>query len=599
MAAPPSAFLRLWQSATTPHASIKDAHARSRAQVLSTILLVSAALDLLFALIVIPAVYGRANLLTRPDWLLPASAFPMSVIFWLISRGPRPRIASIGISVFAVVAIWSRIVVMLHQLPDSRELVRTLAPLVLAQLFVGTFLPFRYSLRIGFANLLGLALLPLLAFHIPVAETIGTSILFAAATATILATAWLHRRDLQVIRKEEGDRLAAEEALERSRRLEALGRLAGGIAHDFNNMLTSILARLDSARARKPSQAIARELDGIEAAAERAAALVRRLLDHGRPRQPKTGPIDFGRLAHETAELVQPSLPVGVRLELDAPIDRFLGRGDSDQLAQTLVNLLGNARDALSEYLGEGRVLLRVGDPPPDLQLPASVAGKPLICIEVSDDGPGFPPDILKHLFEPFFTTKSPGKGTGLGLWNCLGTVQAHGGELLADNAPQGGARLRLLIPRLEAESSLPVPTPPSPSPSAPPPSPAGSRHPRILLVDDEETIREHGALALRDAGFDVVLAGSGEKALDRFEMEPTSYDLVVLDLSLPGISGREVCAQILKGYPSQRILVVTGYELGTGTSEPEVPGAMGHVLKPFRMATLVTEVRRLCALPT
>jgi DNA-binding response OmpR family regulator len=156
-----------------------------------------------------------------------------------------------------------------------------------------------------------------------------------------------------------------------------------------------------------------------------------------------------------------------------------------------------------------------------------------------------------------------------------------------------------MLLPRIEAEASPPVQTPPDPLVSGKPQRSPGEHHLRILLVDDEETIREHGALALREAGFEVVLAGSGEKALDRFEAEPASYDLVVLDLSLPGISGREVCAQILKSSPSQRILVVTGYELGTGASEPEVPGALGHVLKPFRMSSLVTEVRRLCALPT
>jgi len=595
--AEPSAFHRFWQSATQPHPSLKDAHARSRAQVLSTILLLSAALDLLFALIVIPAVYGRAGLFLRPDWLLPAAAFPVSVGLWLVSRGPRPRIAAIGISIFAVAATWGRILLMLHELPDSRELVRTLAPLVLAQLFVGTFLPFRYSLRIGMANICGLALLPLLAFHIPVAETIGTGLLFAIATGTILATSWLHRRDLQMLRKEENDRLLAEEALERSRRLEALGRLAGGIAHDFNNMLTSILARLDSARARKPAQAIARELDGIEAAAERAAALVRRLLDHGRPRQPKTGPIDFGKLAQDTVDLVQPSLPVGVRLDLDAPLGVFKGQGDADQLAQVLVNLLGNARDALGEYLGEGRIRLRVGEPPDHPPLPASLAGKPLVCLEVSDDGPGFSPETLKHLFEPFFTTKTPGKGTGLGLWNCLGTAQAHGGDLLADNAPGGGARMRLLLPRLTDETAPSDAKIPADFAVDAPATP--QRSARILLVDDEETIREHGALALRAAGFEVVLAGTGEKALERFEAEPGSYDLIVLDLSLPGISGREVCARILAGHPSQRILVVTGYELGTGTSEPEVPGVRGHVLKPFRMAALVAESVRLCAPPT
>jgi DNA-binding response OmpR family regulator len=120
-----------------------------------------------------------------------------------------------------------------------------------------------------------------------------------------------------------------------------------------------------------------------------------------------------------------------------------------------------------------------------------------------------------------------------------------------------------------------------------------------VLLVDDEETIREHGALALREAGFEVLLAGTGEKALERFEADSGRYDLVVLDLSLPGISGREVCARMLAHNPSQRILVVTGYELGTGSSEPEVPGAVGHMLKPFRMSALVAETRKLCASPT
>ena len=586
---------RAWFVSTDPHPDLTDPHARSRARVLSTVLLLSATLDALFALVVVPAVYGRANLLGRPEWLLPVVAFPVSIGLWRISRGPRPHVAAIGLSIFSVIATWTFALAALAQTPDSRELQRILVPILLAQLFSGTFLPFASNLWVGLGNILGFTLIPVLAIHLPLAETLGTALLFSIGVGTTIAVSWLHKHDLGVIRSQQEDRARIEEVLEKSRRLESLGRLAGGIAHDFNNMLTSILARLDACRVGNPPVSVARELDGIEAAADRAAALVRRLLEQGRPRQLRMTSIDPIALARETADLVRPSLPPDIDLVLEVVGDPGSLSGDPEQLAQILVNLLTNARDALADLDTGGTIVLRTGPPPEGVEIPPSLRSVPLTSWSVSDNGPGLPKRVLEHLFEPFFTTKAPGKGTGLGLWNCLGTIQAHHGEIVAENLESGGARLTVLLPaRLASatdsnESDTRQDLEPAKTVHGAPDTPR-----RILLVDDEEAIREHGALALRENGFEVVVAGTGEKAIERFASDPGAFALVILDLSLPGLSGRETCSRIRRMAPDQKVLIVTGFDLTTGEAEPEIAGASGRLLKPFRMGRLVEECRRL-----
>ena len=305
----------------------------------------------------------------------------------------------------------------------------------------------------------------------------------------------------------------------------------------------------------------------------------------------------MARLAQETAELIRPSIPPGIQLELEtAPASHFV-EGDPDQLTQVLVNLLGNARDSLTESGASGRICLRAGAVPETLSPPESLAGKKLVAWIVTDDGHGFPETILQHLFEPFFTTKGAGKGTGLGLWNCLGTIRAHHGEILAQNLAGRGARITVLLPAAEdaPQSAVEPDLPAEPEPDSTESVNTPFVH-RILLVDDEETIREHGALSLRENGFEVVVAGSGERALERFADEGQGFSLVILDLSLPGISGRETCARILERNPCQAVLIVTGYDLGSGQAEPEVSGAAARLLKPFRMSRLIEESRRLCA---
>ncbi|MCB9496779.1 MAG: response regulator [Fibrobacteria bacterium] len=574
-------FQWIWRIAISPHPAIQDAHVRSRTGVLSVVLILSTILNLLFLLAVLPAVFGLEDILQRPEWWFALASFVVSLVLWLVSRTRHPRIAAVGICGFATVGTWTITLVLLNQLPDSRELIRTLVPIVLAQLFTGTFLPFRFTLWIGTANLTGLVLLPWIAFHLPPQETIGVSLILSVAVATSIAMAWLHRRDLMAIRKEQAERLQAEEALERSRRMEALGRLAGGVAHDFNNMLTSILARIDAIRLQDPSLAVARELDGIETAADRAASLVHRLLDHGRPQARKKSTFDLARVLNDTADLIRPSLPMDFTLHLALPPERIHCTGDPEQIGQVLVNLMGNARDAIHEHRTSGRIEVRLD--PIDTE-----TGK-LARIRVLDDGPGLPPTVLEHLFEPFFTTKPSGRGTGLGLWNSLGTAKAHGGEILAENRPEGGASMTLLLPMVQVTSS---------ESTFPHPSPPPSRHGqgRILLVDDEEAIREHGAMSLRECGFDVVLAGTGEKALERFETDILGFDLVVLDLSLPGISGKEVCHRMQSRSPDLPILIVSGFDPGENDSPDHIESVAGHLVKPFRMAQLTAEVRKICS---
>jgi two-component system cell cycle sensor histidine kinase/response regulator CckA len=272
--------------------------------------------------------------------------------------------------------------------------------------------------------------------------------------------------------------------------------------------------------------------------------------------------------------------------------------GDASQLTQILVNLAVNARDALlestpttSDSTLPHRIELSARPATLEDFSNTTLEWKPdWVAIEVRDNGPGIPPEIVNHVFEPFFTTKSAGKGTGLGLWNCLGVVQSHGGTLALENLPRHGACFRILLP---SHQTAPANFPEATDPELDTITPAKGR---VLLVDDEESIREHASMALEADGWEVETAHDGEAALERFRNRTADFHLVVLDLSLPSLPGREVARQILSERPSQSILVMTGFDLGANEAEPEIPGTRGTLLKPFRMAKLVRECRKLLA---
>ena len=382
---------------------------------------------------------------------------------------------------------------------------------------------------------------------------------------------------------EERDRLEA--SLRQMQRAEALGQLTAGVSHDFNNLLTVILGNLRLLQRQPPSQCLsspplARRLEAVRLAAERGALLTSQLLAFSRRQRLDPRPLDMSALIREMVGLL--GTTVGGSIRLDTSLDTgaegapWLAMADPTQIELALVNLVLNARDAMQ---GTGTIRIATSNvtlgPPEHPEEPP--AGE-YIAITVRDTGTGMPPEVRARAFEPFFTTKDVGQGSGLGLSQVLGFVQQSGGGLRVETAPGQGTAIHLYLPRSQAR------------PAAPAPAGKQDKDDRtILLVDDEEPVREITALTLRDLGYDVVEAHDGLAALNLLDGD-TRFDLLLLDFAMPGMNGVEVARAARSRRPQLPIMFLTGYA--------EAPAMAGEskdriLQKPFRTEELA---RRLTA---
>ncbi len=341
----------------------------------------------------------------------------------------------------------------------------------------------------------------------------------------------------------------------REERLALLGRMAGGIAHDFNNMLAIILGASAAAAQAAEAPARAREFAVLDAAAERGAGLVRQLLAFARQQVLAPRALALNPRVAAMAELLPRLLGRDIRLEvvLEEPGRTVLA--DPSQLDQVILNLAVNARDAIRAS-GRGgvirlstgrRVVLRSGGEGPGAIPPGRYAS-----IGVEDDGPGIPPDVLARIFEPFFSTKIDQGGTGLGLATVQGIVAQSGGHVLAESPPGGGSRFTILLPRHEGEAE----------PEAPPP-PSETRPATILLAEDEPALLRLCAQALEQAGHTVLQAGDGYAATEALE-EGATPDLLVTDVSMPGMDGVALARAARAARPELKVLLLSGYAAAT-----------------------------------
>ncbi len=407
---------------------------------------------------------------------------------------------------------------------------------------------------------------------------------------------WLHHRG-QVDLDAEGraarisgvvadvtERRLLEASLQHAQKLDAVGRLAGGIAHDFNNLLTVIRSCSELAEEELGANPAALELvRPIREASERAAALTRQLLSFARRQVLSPQVLDPRALVADLARLLHRLLGEQVRLELSLPERAWPVRIDPGQLEQVLVNLAVNARDAMP---GGGTLRLSVEDRPWDELAPAARASPPgdQVAFRVSDDGAGMDPATAARAFEPFFTTKGPDRGTGLGLATCHGIVTQAGGAIWLESRPGGGTTVTFTLPRHLGQAA------PAPPPVALP-SPGGLE--TLLVVEDEEAVRGVVVRALSALGYRVLVARDGAEALAVAAGHAGRLDLLVTDLVLPGMDGREVARRLLAARPGLRVLYASGY------SERPPPSAAGAFLqKPFTPAELGRAVRAALAAP-
>jgi two-component system, cell cycle sensor histidine kinase and response regulator CckA len=385
-------------------------------------------------------------------------------------------------------------------------------------------------------------------------------------------------------------RRALEDQLRQAQKLEAIGRLAGGVAHDFNNVLTAIrgyaemlLADLSVADPRHE------DVTEILRACERAAALVRQLLAFSRRQHMQPRVLDANQVVRELERMLLRLIGEDVTLRTDLAPDLHSVRADAGQLEQVIVNLIVNARDALSE---SGSITIRTRNRSAQERDPVAVGYVPppgdYVEITVTDTGAGIPDSMREQIFEPFFTTKEPGKGTGLGLATVYGIVVQSGGHVWVESQPGEGSSFIVLLPRWDGQS------PPRAAADEQVPTGLGGTE-RILLVEDDISVRALARRALELAGYQVGEAIDGHVALEIVRQQEPQPDLVISDVVMPQMGGHALHARLREEYPAIRVLLMTGYD------ERAVPGSEGVDLlsKPFAPAELLQRVRQLLDAPS
>ncbi len=375
-----------------------------------------------------------------------------------------------------------------------------------------------------------------------------------------------------------------EERLRHAQKMEAVGRLAGGIAHDFNNMLGGIMgyAEMLSLRLAADEQ-LARYADRIIDTAEKAADLTRKLLAYSRKAKLRAVPVDVKEALRQAVLILRHTLDRRVELRMELSDGALVTLGDPAQLQNAILNLALNARDAMPEggTLRFRTRSLQVDEGLQDDRLPDLAPGKYLELL-VEDSGVGMSPAVLERIFEPFFTTKKAGEGTGLGLAAVEGIVRDHGGAVSVQSDEGVGSRFRIFLPQVEQ----------APQAAGPAPLPrVAERGARILIIDDEESILVPALNMLQEAGYEVLTASDGEQGLAVFREHAAEIGLVILDLLMPGMHGRDVFRQLKELDETARILVASGFVAEEAAKDLQEAGALGIVQKPYRRAELCQAV--------
>ncbi|WEN15548.1 PAS domain-containing protein [Rhodanobacter sp. AS-Z3] len=381
---------------------------------------------------------------------------------------------------------------------------------------------------------------------------------------------------------------AVNEELRQSQKMEAVGQLTGGIAHDFNNLLTGVIGGLDMMQTRlsQNRREDAERCAGLAMqSAQRAAALTHRLLAFSRrqPLEPRV--ICVNDLVESMRELIDRTLGPDLQLQVTATDASWPTRCDHNQLENTLLNLVINARDAMP---AGGLLTIATGNsevPPAALAQDDPAAGD-YVCLEVSDNGSGMTPEVLAHVFEPFYTTKPLGQGTGLGLSMVYGFARQSGGFVRIESERGVGTTVRIYLPRCHAAVTEPV-LQVEPAPL----SGTTARH--VLVVDDEAHVRELVMTLLHDQGHHGLQAADGPAGLQLVRALEHPLDLLITDVGLPGLNGRELALQARALRPALKVLFITGYA-SDATFDADPEAGIELLNKPFTMADLARRIERL-----
>lgn len=378
------------------------------------------------------------------------------------------------------------------------------------------------------------------------------------------------------------ERKLLETRLVQAQKMEAMGTLAGGIAHDFNNILSVIIGYTEIARSKLTNADMEGLLQNVLRAGDRAKSLIKQILTFSRRTDQKKRPVDLSIIVKEALKLLRPTIPSSI--EIQQEIDSTLSvMADPTQIHQVLMNLCANSAHAMRDKGGVLGVFLhdcfisKHSSVSPDLP-PGSY-----VKLTVFDTGAGIKPDDLDRIFDPFFTTKPQGEGTGLGLSMVYGIVRECKGAILVNSAPGEGTSFEIYIPGIGEEGK-------SEAPEEVNAVPGGNE--RILFVDDEPDVARMAKEMIQMLGYSIYTETSSIKALEDFRSNPRRYDLVITDMTMPGMTGKDLAKELLKVRPGLPIIMCTGYSETVSKEEARQIGISEFRMKPVSMRNMAEAIR-------
>jgi PAS domain S-box-containing protein len=401
-------------------------------------------------------------------------------------------------------------------------------------------------------------------------------------------SAWLiFLTDITERKRAEKEKETIQKQLLQAQKMEAVGTLAGGIAHDFNNLLQIVQGYADlliHSMNHDERQYLA--LQNIIGATKRGAELTRQLVTFSRTAESHRLPLDLNQKVQNVKELLGRTIPKMIDIELQLTDDLRFVHADPTHVEQMLMNLVVNAKDAMPDG---GKLIIKTEHVilneefckiHPDAN-PWMYA-----LLTVADNGHGIDKETLDHIFEPFYTTKEVGKGTGLGLAMVYGIVKSHRGFVSCSSQPGEGTTFKVYLPTVEQEVEMVEEKKIQASVT-------GGKE-KILLVDDEEIIRDLGVQILGEFGYAVLTAPNGESALELYRNNPGEIDLVILDLFMPGMGGMRCLEELLKINPHLRIIISSGYVVDGSTEKTIEERARGYISKPFDREQILSLIRKV-----
>ena len=397
---------------------------------------------------------------------------------------------------------------------------------------------------------------------------------------------------LTEIKQAAEERVRLEDQLREAQKMESVGRLAAGVAHDFNNLLTPMLGYAEMLLDETPINGRHREeLQEIKQAAERARDLTRQLLAFGRKQILSLKPVDLRSVIVGFEKLLRRTVREDIRIDVRLPHTLGMTRADAGQIEQVLMNLAVNAQDAMPEggLLQLELADVVVGDTHPGA--PAEPLPGSYITLVVRDSGCGMDHTTLDRICEPFYTTKEHGKGTGLGLSTVYGIVKQHGGHLRIDSSPGQGSTFTVFLPRMEmpADSTQPDYSPVRMAPRG---------RENILVVEDNDAVRKMACQVLQRQGYQVIAAESGQACLDLVNATQARVDLLLSDIVMAGMNGRNVYERLAVIRPEVRVIYMSGYADEVVTHRGILDEGIQFIQKPFTPQALAQKVRHVLDAP-